>query len=251
MDGNSDSALARMLAQRNAELDQFAYVVSHDLRAPLRGIANLAKWIEEDLGDQVPEETASQLALLRSRVHRMDAMIQGILQYSRVGRADTQIETVDVRNLVDETIDLLAPPPEIEIRVEGNFPTLSTNLTQLEQVFLNLIGNAIKHGNGASRQIRVACREQECDYEFHVIDNGPGISPRYHERIFQIFQTLESLDKVDGAGLGLALVKKIVERQGGAVSLESDEGQGADFGFTWPKLSPDFENVGVRNGNLE
>ncbi|MCW3061053.1 MAG: domain S-box [Capsulimonas sp.] len=245
---NPDSALARMLAQRNAELDQFAYVVSHDLRAPLRGIANLAKWIEEDLGDQIPEETAGQLALLRNRVHRMDAMIQGILQYSRVGRVDTQIEMVDIRALVTEAIDLLAPPPTVEVRMEGDFPALPANFIVLEQVFLNLIGNAIKHCGSAEAQVRVIGVDHEEFCEFHVVDNGPGIEPQFHERIFQIFQTLESRDKVEGIGMGLALVKKIVEHQGGVVSLKSDVGQGADFSFTWLKTPDDSATPGVRNG---
>lgn len=226
--------LAAELESRNRELDQFAYVTSHDLKAPLRGIGNLAQWVEEDLGDNIPDEVRNHLELLRGRVARMEGLIDGILQYSRVGRVVSPAEPVNVRELVEEVVDLLSPPPGVTVEVAPDLPVLVTAKLPLQQVFQNLIGNAIKHGGPAVR-IRVSCEARGGTYEFAVADNGPGIAPQYHERIFGIFQTLASRDKVEGSGLGLALVKKIVEHRGGRVGVVSDEGQGATFFFTWPK----------------
>ncbi len=235
----------KALSDRNRELDQFAYVTSHDLKAPLRGIANLAQWIEEDLGELASGDIRQQLDLLRGRVHRMEALIDGILQFSRIGRVKETIERVDVRELLNDTVDLLSPPPGFTIDLgptdEGTagiaLPVLLAERTRLQQVFANLIGNALKHHNRPDGRIAVQAHETEDPhyYEFTVSDDGPGIAPQYHERIFGIFQTLRPRDQVEGSGLGLALVKKIVEQYGGRIWLESAEGQGTTFHFTWPK----------------
>jgi PAS domain S-box-containing protein len=227
--------LTHQLEERNRELDQFAYITSHDLKAPLRGMANLAQWIEEDLGDTVTPEIRQQFELLKGRAHRMEALIDGILQYSRVGRLGEDPQPVDVGLLLTDVIDLLAPPPNT-VTVEGHMPTLTTARVPLQQVFHNLIGNALKHGGPAVR-VRVSCAEEGGGYAFTVADDGPGIAPQFHQRIFGIFQTLASRDRVEGSGLGLALVKKIVEHRGGRVSVLSAEGQGAAFTFTWPRTS--------------
>jgi PAS domain S-box-containing protein len=226
--------LAEMLEARNRELDQFAYVTSHDLKAPLRGIANLAQWVEEDLGDAVTDQARQHLDLLRGRVNRMEGLIDGILQYSRVGRAAGTVERVEVAELLDNVVDLLAPPETASITIEPGMPVLFSERLPLQQVFQNLIGNALKHG-GNDVCVTVSCRERGNTYEFAVADDGPGIPPQYHERIFGIFQTLASRDKVEGSGLGLALIKKIVEHHNGRVWLESVPGAGATFFFSWPK----------------
>jgi PAS domain S-box-containing protein len=226
--------LAEMLEARNRELDQFAYVTSHDLKAPLRGIANLAQWVEEDLGDAVTDEARQHLDLLRGRVTRMEGLIDAILQYSRVGRIAGAVERVDVAELVDDVVDLLAPSETVSVTVEPGMPVLLTERLPLQQVFQNLIGNALKHG-GTDVRVSVSCRERGNHYEFAVADDGPGIPPQYHERIFGIFQTLASRDKVEGSGLGLALIKKIVEHQNGRVWLESAPGTGSTFFFSWPR----------------
>ena len=223
------------LRKRNLELDQFAYVVSHDLKAPLRAIANLSSWIEEDLSDSMTEDTLHQMNLLRGRVHRMEALIEGLLQYSRVGRMQLASETVKVEKLLAEIIDSLAPPSGFEVKVDPGMPTFVTERLPLQQVFANLISNAIKHNRGESGHVKISVKELNDFYEFFVTDNGPGIAPQYHDKVFVIFQTLEARDKVENTGIGLSLVKKIVEGEGGSVSLESAEGEGATFGFTWPK----------------
>ncbi|MBC8078552.1 MAG: PAS domain S-box protein, partial [Chloroflexales bacterium] len=221
--------MAELLEQRNRELDQFAYVTSHDLKAPLRGIANLSQWIEEDIGENATDEVHHQMELLRGRVHRMEALIDGILQYSRVGRVRGAIEPVLVGDLLDDVVDLLAPPAPFCIEVAPDMPTVEADKVLLGQVFANLIGNAIKHHNRADGQVWVEWRDTGPLVEFSVRDDGPGIAPQYHERAFAIFQTLAPRDRVEGSGLGLSLVKKIVESEGGTVTLESQEGQGAIF----------------------
>ncbi|MEG4285330.1 PAS domain S-box protein [Microcoleus sp. A006_D1] len=223
------------LRKRNQELDQFAYVVSHDLKAPLRAIANLSSWIEEDLSDAMTEDTVHQMNLLRGRVHRMEALIEGLLLYSRVGRIQVASETVKVEKLLAEIIDSLAPPSGFEVKVEPGMPTFVTERLPLQQVFANLISNAIKHNRADSGYVNISVKELDDFYEFSVADDGPGIAPQYHDKVFVIFQTLEARDKVENTGIGLSLVKKIVEAQGGSISLESAEGEGAIFGFTWPK----------------
>jgi PAS domain S-box-containing protein len=230
-------ALARITAtlqERNRELDQFAYIASHDLKAPLRGIAHLSQWIEEDLGDLVTPEVREHLTLLRGRVNRMENLINGLLQYSRIGRSIGTPEKVMVEELLDDVIDLLAPGPEVQIDRSGTFPLLRTERLPLSQVFSNLIGNAIKHHPGPTKHISISATNEGEWYQFAVQDDGIGIAPQFHERIFVIFQTLTPRDTLESNGLGLSLVKKIVEHQGGKVWVESSEGQGATFYFTWP-----------------
>ena len=223
------------LEKRNKELDQFAYVTSHDLKAPLRAIANLSEWIEEDLQAVLTPDTQKQMNLLRGRVYRMEALINGLLQYSRVGRVRTEPETVVVAQLIAEIIDSLAPPEEFTIEIIGQMPTLVTEKIPLQQVFSNLISNAIKHHNRLDGKVTISIQEQEEFYEFTVADDGKGIAEEYHDKVFAIFQTLESRDKRENTGIGLAIVKRIVEEIGGAITLESQVGKGTTFRFTWLK----------------
>jgi len=231
--------LAHALEQSNRELDQFAYVASHDLKAPLRGIANLTQWIEEDLGDRVTGESAEHMRLLQGRVHRMEALIDGILAYSRAGRVRTPPEPVDTGALVRDVVELLAPGAGVEVEVEPGMPTVEAERIPLQQVFMNLVGNAVKYGRAArgTVRVRVGWRAVRDACEFTVADDGPGIAPEYHDRIWGIFQTLQARDKVEGTGIGLSVVKKIVESRGGEAWVRSAAGEGAEFGFTWPRMA--------------
>ena len=231
--------LTHALELSNRELDQFAYVASHDLKAPLRGIANLAQWIQEDLGDQITEQSVEHMRLLQGRVHRMELLIDGILDYSRAGRVRSRPEPVDTGALIAEVIELLAPEPAVRIEVTTPMPTLETERVPLQQVFLNLVSNAIKYTRPARPDVhvRVSCEPGRDGATFAVADNGPGIAPEYHDRIWTIFQTLQARDKVEGTGIGLSVVKKMVESRGGRVWLESSAGAGATFFFTWPRSS--------------
>ncbi|NNC32392.1 hypothetical protein HKM21_24340 [Longimicrobium terrae] len=233
---------ARALEASNRELDQFAYVASHDLKAPLRGISNLSTWIEDDLGDAATPEVREQLAMLRGRAVRMEALIDGILQYSRAGRVRDTTDRVDTGALARDVVDLLAPPPGARITVQPGMPVIVTERLPLQQVLMNLIGNAIKYAGGGEARVEVsATRAADGAWEFAVRDHGPGIAPEYHERIFTIFQTLESRDVVESTGIGLSIVKKLVEGRGGRVWVDSAEGGGSTFRFLWPAQSASTE----------
>jgi signal transduction histidine kinase len=223
------------LTRINRELDQFAYVASHDLKAPLRGIASLAQWIEDDLGEKLSTEDRKHLALLRSRTERMDALIDGLLQYSRAGRVRNRVETVDVGKLSIEVIDMLSPPTEAIITIAGDLPVLETEKLPLQQVLLNLVSNSIKHSGRRDTSVSIAAHDDGEFFEFTVQDNGVGIPRQFHHRVWEIFQTLQPRDKVEGAGIGLALVKKNVEARGGRAWLESTESEGTTVHFLWPK----------------
>ncbi|MDV2998846.1 MAG: Adaptive-response sensory-kinase SasA [Chroococcopsis gigantea SAG 12.99] len=222
------------LKQRNQELDRFVYTVSHDLKAPLRAIANLTDWLAEDLEGQLDEDNLQQMQLLQNRVIRMSALIDGLLVYSRIGRTEVATENVNVRELIAEVIDSLAPPPEFTIRVDIELIVFPTKRLLLSQVLSNLIGNAVKHNDRPDGQIGVSVRPDGDAYLFSVADNGPGIAAENHERIFAIFQTLKSRDVQENTGLGLSIVKKIVENEGGSIWLESSPGEGTVFYFIWP-----------------
>jgi PAS domain S-box-containing protein len=226
-----------MLQKRNQELDQFAYVASHDLKAPLRAIANLSQWLEEDLTGQLSPENQHQLELLRGRVHRMESLINGLLEYSRIGRNHTDLSLVNVGDLLQEVIDSLAAPLSFKIEIASEMPTLITKRISLQQVFTNLIENAIKHHSRLDGEVKVSVQDQGRYYEFTVADDGPGISEEYHHKVFTIFQTLEARDRKEGVGIGLAIVKKIIETDGGTINLDSSSGVGSSFHFTWPKQS--------------
>jgi PAS domain S-box-containing protein len=229
--------LTHALEQSNRDLDQFAYVASHDLKAPLRGIANLAQWIREDVGDRLSGESVQHMELLQGRVQRMEALIDGILTYSRAGRVRTATERVDTGALVRDTVELLAPDPEVRVEIQAGMPAVVAERVPLQQVFMNLVGNAVKYTRVARADVKVSVGWRDAGeyWEFTVSDNGPGIAPQYHERIWGIFQMLHARDKVEGTGIGLSVVKKIVESRGGRVWVESAPGAGATFRFTWPK----------------
>jgi PAS domain S-box-containing protein len=229
-------ALRSAEAERRAqELEQFAYVASHDLKAPLRAIGNLASWLQEDLEEKLTDDSLDQLTLLKDRVQRMQALIEGLLKYSRIGAMESSKEAVDTTQLLAEIIDSLSPPEKFILDIAHNMPTLRTNRLQLGQVFANLIGNSIKHHGSEQGHVWVTVRDDGAYYEFSVADDGPGIAPEYHEKVFMMFQTLETKDYGNDTGIGLALVKKIVQEQGGSITLDSEESKGAAFRFTWPK----------------
>ena len=224
-----------LLEERNRELDQFAYVTSHDLKAPLRAIANLSEWIEDDLAGTLPAENQRQMELLRGRVYRMESLIDGLLQYSRVGRTQVETETVSVQTLLTEIVDSIDPPETFTVAIGEGMPTLQAKSLLLRQVFANLIGNAIKHHPRSDGQMNVMVQDQGLFYEFAVSDDGRGIAAEHHDKIFNIFHTLEARDTKESTGIGLSIVKKIVETEGGSIRVESQVGDGTTFRFTWLK----------------
>ncbi|MCF8373280.1 MAG: PAS domain S-box protein [Bacteroidales bacterium] len=226
---------ARNLELINKELDQFAYVVSHDLKAPLRAINNLSEWIEEDLEGKLDGDTLTNMELLRGRVHRMENLINGILDYSRIGRKQATIQLVDLNELLRELVSPELLPSNFKLILPDNFPVFKTERVAIEQVFSNFVSNAIKYNTDMVPVLEIGFSEIGNFYEFFVADNGPGIEPEYHDQVFIIFQTLQSRDKIESTGVGLAIVKKIIQEKGGKVWIESNNGKGAKFCFTWPK----------------
>lgn len=223
------------LKEINEQLNQFAYVVSHDLKAPLRAISSLADWLVADYGDKVGEAGREQFSMLLGRTKRMNALVDGILRYSRVTRQHEEKTSIDVGQVLKEICDLLAPPPGIRIHLAGGFPAVNGERTRLTQVFENLISNAIKYMGKPEGEIHIGWKDAGSEWQFSVRDTGPGIDPKYHEKIFQIFQTLASRDERESTGIGLAIVKKNVELWGGKIWVESQVGQGSAFLFTVPK----------------
>lgn len=217
----------------NEELDQFAYIASHDLKSPLRGISHLVAWVQEDCAALLPEDSQKHLGLMLDRVGKMESLLGDLLDYSKVGRIEQESERVDVNGLLESIIAIVDAPKGFQIRAAGQLPVLHTLRTPLNQVLLNLIINAVKY-NGKESQglIEVSATNQGDHYRFAVRDNGIGIAPRYHEKIFVMYQRL-SPDS-EGSGMGLAIVRKQIANLGGEIWVESQEGEGATFFFTWP-----------------
>lgn len=219
----------------NAELEQFAYMVSHDLKAPLRGIGHLADWLHQDYAAVLDEQGQEMLNLLSGRVQRLDRLIDGILQYSRTGRTDEAVEAIDTRALLLEVLDMLAPPDHIRVELAPSMPTVAADRSRIIQIFQNLLSNAIRFMDKPEGRISIQCEDRGDAWLFRVADNGPGIDPKYHDRVFHIFQTLTPHDTSDSTGIGLTLVKRIVEHYHGTIWVEPAPSQGAVFAFTFPK----------------
>nr|MBA3454292.1 GAF domain-containing protein [Deltaproteobacteria bacterium] len=222
------------LEKSNAELDQFAYVASHDLKAPLRGIANLAEWIEDDLGERMDDQAREHMNLLKGRVIRLENLIGGILAYSRAGRDGGDSTPIALAALTREVWELLAPPETAHLTLAGTFPTIEASRVQLQQVLMNLIGNALKYNQGRDLHIEVGVRRDGDRWVIWVKDDGIGIAPEFQDRIWGLFQTLERRDKIESTGIGLSVVRKIIEAHKGRTWVESELGAGATFYFTWP-----------------
>ncbi len=227
--------LLKELESANQELKDFAYVVSHDLKAPLRGISSLAEWLAQDYGDILDEDGEELIELLLSRVKRMHNLIEGVLQYSRVGRIREDFVAVDLNQLVEDVVDMIVPSSHIKVMIENQLPILECEPTRVAQVFQNLLSNAVKYMDKPEGEIKIGCVAENGFWKFSVADNGPGIEERYFEKIFQLFQTLQARDEFESTGVGLAVVKKTIELYGGRVWVASTVGQGSTFFFTLPQ----------------
>jgi PAS domain S-box-containing protein len=227
------------LLRSNKDLEQFAYVASHDLKAPLRAIDLLVQWITEGLAGYDANNVQENLGLLGKRTQRLNRLLDDLLAYSRAGRKVGAHRMVDAHALVQDIIQMLNPPPTVSVSIEGKLPAFKTHPTPLETVLRNLISNAIKHHPGPQGRIVVSCQEQSDQYVFAVEDDGEGIPPQYAERVFEMFQTLKPRDQVEGSGMGLAIVNRIVQWQSGRVWFEpAPSGRGAVFKFQWKKNQP-------------
>ena len=229
------AAMTQELQRSNEDLESFAYTASHDLRAPLRGIGNLIGWIREDLGDKVDEDAESKFSLMTDRVQRMERMLEDLLQYSRIGRTDMQEVEFQPEQKIREAFDLLNAEQRFELEIPDPLPTLSGTPIAFQQVVANVIGNAIKHHDGETGRIRVYSTRQDAFVRITIADDGPGIPKQYRERVFALFQTLKSRDSVEGSGMGLAIVRRVLDVAGGKVSITgNDHGRGASVHIDWP-----------------
>lgn len=222
----------------NAELEEFAFAAAHDLKAPLRVIDNASKWLEEEMSDRLTEDNIEDMHLLRSRVTRMEDYLDKLLEFARIGRRENELfrQKVTGSQLLHEVLELLTVPGGFQITASTAFNELTVYLMPLHQVFVNLIGNSIKHHDRAEGSIEIDVEDQGDHYLFSVTDDGPGIPSKYRETIFKMFQTLKPRDQIEGSGMGLAMVKKYVELYGGQVMIDDGLlGRGAIFRFRWPK----------------
>ena len=233
---NRDLATAVGELQRtNKELQEFAHIVAHDLKAPLRAIGTLADWISTDYGDKFDEQGKEKVRLLVGKAGQMSALVDDILQYSRLGQDDHNKQPIELNAILSEIITGIAPPENIEIAVENNLPTIMCEETQVFQIFQNLLSNAVKYMDKPEGRIEVGYAEENNFWIFSVSDNGPGIDEKYFEKIFKMFQTLSPREGVDSTGIGLSIVRKITELNGGSAWVESEVGKGSTFFFTLQK----------------
>jgi PAS domain S-box-containing protein len=234
----TDRKLAEQaLRQANADLDEFTYVASHDLKSPVRGIGSLLEWIEEDLGDNVSADVKHNLDRARIRVERMQQLIDDLLTYSRAGRTRDEFEDTDLDLLIDEILETISPPAGFAIVRELAVKRISTSRTPLATVLRNLISNAVKHHDRDRGEIQIRVRKNDAALVFEVCDDGPGVPPSAHERICKLFQTLSSASRQPHSGIGLAVSKRLVKAHGGELEIDSsDNERGSVFRFTWPLI---------------
>jgi light-regulated signal transduction histidine kinase (bacteriophytochrome) len=239
-------ATVEKLTLSNRELQDFVHIAAHDLKTPLRGIVTLVDWISEDYGHKFDEQGKEQVKLLVKRAVRMSKLIDSIRQYSKVGRAKQKAEEVDLNTVLTEVIREIDPPENIEVTIESELPTVICERTSMLQVFQNLLSNSIKYMDKPHGWIKIACVEEDGFWKFSVADNGPGIEEKYFEKVFKMFQRLSLKDEFESVGIGLCLVKKVIEMYNGKIWVESEAGQGSTFFFTLPK-----QEMGVKDAKYE
>ncbi len=222
-------------ARINKQLDEFVYAVSHDLKSPLNGIYGMMTIMSEQLEEKKDFEMAGLAKMAMKSAHELTHMISGVLEYSRISRTEGGKVGINLTTFLQDLVNLMYPPKSITINIPENLPNIFTDKYQLHQVFQNLIGNAIKFIDQQNGIITITCEDIDEFYRFGVQDNGPGINPKSKERIFLLFQTESGKRTKNNTGIGLAIVKRLVEGKGGVVTLETEPGKGSCFYFTWPK----------------
>ncbi|WP_232827354.1 PAS domain-containing sensor histidine kinase [Winogradskyella aurantiaca] len=221
------------LEKSNEELNEYAHIVSHDLKSPLRSINALISWIKEDNKDSFDHSTIKNFDLIEATLEKMEQLISNLLDYSSIGENNIEREMVDTNQLIKDLKKVLYVPKHITVHIKDTLPTVYADRIKLQQLFQNLISNAVKFNNKNKGVIEIGCEEQKERYQFSVSDNGIGIDPKYHEKIFKIFQSLS--DDKESSGIGLSIVKKVVDLHSGKIWLESELDKGSTFYFTMKK----------------
>ncbi len=225
--------LVKNLENSNKELNDYAHIVSHDLKSPLRSMNALLTWLKEDYVEVLDENAQSSLDLLLKKVDKMDLLINGILRYSSIDKINQPQQKVILQDVVSDIIDVIHIPQHITIEIITELPNVKGDKFRLQQLFQNLLNNAVKYNDKKKGIVTISCKEKEEFWEFAIADNGPGISEKYYDKIFQIFQTLD--DKNESTGVGLSIVKKIIDVYEGKIWLKSKEREGTTFYFTLKK----------------
>lgn len=220
------------LAYQNQELSDYAHMVSHDLKSPLRAIDTLTAWLKEDFKNRIDANGNNQLDLIRENVEKMDTLINGILEYSTIGKNQEQIYDVDTNLIVDDVLQIIQAPKQVTV-IKHNLPVINGDKYRLQQLFQNLISNAIKYNDKATPKLEIGAEDKQQYWQFYVKDNGKGIDRVYFDKIFKTFEKLEN--NPDSSGIGLSIVKKIIDLYEGKIWLESTLGVGTTFYFTLKK----------------
>jgi signal transduction histidine kinase len=222
----------------NRDLKSFVHVAAHDLKAPIRAVGTLADWIREDCEGKISESSKGHLDMLENRAARLSRHIDRILEYSEISSGNGLARPVDLNVLVREVIGRVAVPPGIDVVVENELPIIMADRTRMTQIFENLLGNAVKYMSKPTGSVRVGCATDGDGWRFHISDTGPGIEERFFSKVFQMFQTLSPRDEVEATGMGLSIVKRIVELHGGTIWVESVVSRGSTFFFTLYPQTP-------------
>lgn len=232
--------LIQKLTKSNQDLEQFAYIASHDLKSPLNAIVKLVGWIHDDNEGSFDEDTRHNFKLIKNRAKRMTSLLDDLLDYSRISKKCDFPEHVDLTDMKNTIVDLVNQPKELIL----NFPPLTLFIPKLafQLVLMNLVSNSIKHTNSSFVEVNLSVDNRTAGYVFIISDNGPGIDYNYATRIFEMFETLKPRDEIEGSGMGLAMTKKIIEHYGGYIKL-LDAPIGASFEIFWPNIqSPNSED---------
>ena len=231
--------ILQSLRNKNKELREFAFLLSHGLKTPLRGISTLVNWLHEDNSDILEEDAFHKLSLLKTRTHRLASSIDDTFKYSKIGHTNHVETEINLNELILEIADSLDVSEQVALDIE-HLPTITGSRVHMTQLFQNLISNAITHSGREDVTISIRSKNHKKQWEFFVQDNGKGIAAKHHKRVFKIFQTLIPKKSDEGNGVGLTIVNKIVEMYGGKVWVDSKEGEGARFAFTIDKMKKPY-----------
>jgi two-component system, sporulation sensor kinase E len=221
------------LQYQNEQLNDYAHLVSHDLKSSIRSLSALLSWIKEDCGEKIGEESVGNLNLMEEKIEKMDRFLEDMMNYSEIGVTSLKSNTIDLNKKVVKIIESIELPKNISVVVKDNLPVLKADARRLRQVFQNLISNAVNFNNKEVGLVEIGVEETDDLYTFSIEDNGPGIPKEYHEKIFNTFTTLGYQEK--STGMGLSIVKRVLDLYGGEIWLESEITKGTTFYFTIPK----------------